>query len=456
MFHLWGSINCSLILSMNPKYSQAVQNAIKNLGFKALNQMQSEMIQSSRKNGQVLLFSPTGSGKTAAFLLPLLENEIFCKAGTRAMIVVPSRELALQIEQVFKTMATGYKVSTCYGGHKVKTELNNLKETPSLIIGTPGRIAFHLENGNIIPETISVLILDEYDKSLEFGFEKELSTIFRHVPNPEHLFMTSATKSSAIPEFAGVKNPLILDYSQDIKPSGLEITLLRAEDNDKLALLQKLISHIQEGLTLVFCNHREAVERISELLYKQGIFHDTYHGGYEQSQRERALIKFRNGSTPVLVTTDLASRGLDIDGVNNIIHYQMAGNETIFVHRNGRTARMENEGKVWILLAAADKIPDFIPENTKETILEESKVPPALPYFSTLYFSAGKKDKISKTDIVGLLIQKGGLKMDEIGLINVLDFESFAAIPLQKANSIVSRLANEKLKNRNVKIACSN
>jgi len=216
-----------------------------------------------------------------------------------------------------------------------------------------------------------------------------------------------------------------------------------------------LISNIQEGLTLVFCNHRDAVERISQLLHEEGIFHDTYHGGYEQSQRERALIKFRNGSTRVLVTTDLASRGLDIEGVNNIIHYQMAGNENIFIHRNGRTARMENEGTVWVLLTATEKVPDFIPVYAKETSLEEGKKSPEQPYFSTLYFGAGKKDKISKTDIVGLLIQKGGLKKEEIGLINVLDFESFAAVPKEKIKKLAGILNKEKLKNRNIKIVIS-
>ncbi|MEI7424439.1 MAG: DEAD/DEAH box helicase [Prolixibacteraceae bacterium] len=441
--------------SMHPTYTSAVLSAINHLGFETLNPMQVEMLQVCQKANQVLLFSPTGSGKTAAFLLPLLEKQIFHIVGTRAMIIVPSRELALQIEQVFKAMSTGYKVTVCYGGHKVKTELNNLKEAPSLLIGTPGRIAYHLEKGHINAEGISTLILDEYDKSLEFGFEKEISAIFKHIPHPDQLIMTSATKSLTTPDFVKIEKPVILDYSLDSRPSGLGINLLIAEDSDKLSLLQKLISNIQEGLTLVFCNHRDAVERISQLLHEEGISHDTYHGGYEQFQREKALIKFRNGSTRVLVTTDLASRGLDIEGVNNIIHYQMAGNENIFIHRNGRTARMENEGTVWILLTATEKVPDFIPDYAKEINLEENKKSPEQPYFSTLYFGAGKKDKISKTDIVGLLIQKGGLKKEEIGLINVLDYESFSAVPKEKIKKLVGILSKEKLKNKNIKIAIS-
>ena len=433
-----------------------ITKVIKNLGFESLNPMQTEMLQICQKAKQILLFSPTGSGKTVAFLLPVLQIATAKKTGISAIIIVPSRELALQIEQVFKLMGTGLKVSTCYGGHKVKTELNNLTEAPVLLIGTPGRICYHLEKKNIDPATISLLILDEYDKSLEFGFEKEISSILKHISDPDQLILTSATRSVSIPDFVKIQNPVTLDYSSNLKPVGLEIKLIRAEEKDKLSLLLKLLTCIQEGLTLIFCNHREAVERISFLLSEKGIFHDTYHGGYEQAQRERALIKFRNGSTPVLVTTDLASRGLDISGVNNIVHYQQASSETVFVHRNGRTARMENEGTVWILLSSEEKVPDYVPEYATEVTITETNNHPKLPYFSTLYFGAGKKDKISKVDIVGLLIQKGGLKKDEIGLINILDFESFAAVPISKIDKLVTLLTNEKIKNRKVKIACSN
>lgn len=440
----------------NEKFSPLVEKAFRNLAFESLNPMQSEMLKVCKKAKQILLFSPTGSGKTVAFLLPLLEKEAIRKAGISVLILVPSRELALQIEQVFKSMGTGLKVSTCYGGHKVKTERNNLIEAPTLLIGTPGRINYHLEKRNINPETISVLILDEYDKSLEFGFEKEISSILRHISNPGQLILTSATKSDSLADFIKIQNPVILDYSSDIKPAGLEIKLLRAEEKDKLSLLLKLFATIEDGLTLVFCNHREAVERISLLLNENGIFHDTYHGGYEQSQRERALIKFRNGSTPILVTTDLASRGLDITGVNNIIHYQMATTETVFVHRNGRTARMEKEGTVWILLSSKEKIPGFVPEYSSESSLAENLNRQKPPFFSTLYFGAGKKDKISKVDIVGLLIQKGGLRKEEIGLINILDYDSLVAVPREKIRKLVTVLVNEKIKNMRVKIDLSN
>jgi len=440
---------------MSTQFSAVITNAVKNLGFESLNPMQLEMINVCRQSRQVQLFAPTGSGKTVAYLLPLLEKAAMEKPGIRAMIIVPSRELALQIEQVFKMMGTGLKVTACYGGHKVKTELNNLTEAPALLIGTPGRVLYHIERGNITTDTISLLILDEYDKSLEFGFEKEISGILSKIPDRSQLILTSATRSAKIPDFVKIQDPVILDFSSNEKPLGLEIKLIRAEEKDKLSLLLKLLTNIHEGLTLVFCNHRDAVERISALLHENSIAHDTYHGGYEQAQRERALIKFRNGSNPILVTTDLASRGLDITGVKNIIHYQLANSETVFVHRNGRTARMENEGTVWVLLSSTEKIPEYVPEFSMEVTIQEKINHPQIPYFSTIYFGAGKKDKISKVDIVGLLIQKGGLKKEEIGLINILDFESYAAVPSAKIKKLITIISTERLKNKKIKIEVS-
>lgn len=440
---------------MHNNLSPAVARAVSNIGFDKLNPMQSEMIRVCRKPGQVLLFSPTGSGKTAAFLLPVIERANPASKKVCALIIVPSRELALQTEQVFKSMATGLKVTTCYGGHPVKTERNNLVEPPFLVVGTPGRILYHLEKGTIDTKEISTLILDEYDKIFEFGFEREISSIFKLLPTPDNLVMTSATKSAEIPGFINISHPVTMDYIKEERPAGLEIKIARSEENDKLSLLVKLLSCPIDGATLVFCNHRDAVERISNLLKEKGIWHDTYHGGHDQPRRERALIKFRNGSTPILVTTDLASRGLDITGVKNIVHYQPAGDETIFTHRNGRTARMDKEGTVWILLSSGASVPDYVPADATEADPEENPIPLKMPYYSTLYFGAGKKDKISKADIVGLLIQKGGLKKEEIGMIHVLDYESFAAVPEEKIRPLVKTIRNERLKNKKVRIEIS-
>jgi len=428
---------------------------LENLKFGSLNEIQTAMINTELNAKNIVLLAPTGSGKTVAFLLPLLHDLNAKITGVQALILVPSRELALQIEQVFRLMGTGFKVNCCYGGHPMKTERNNFSEPPAVLIGTPGRIAAHLRRGSFEPESIHLLVLDEFDKSLEMGFSDEMSYIIGLLPKIKKRILTSATQAIEIPEFSGVKNPVTLNYlSEDNRPN-IVIKAVRATENDKLEILIKLICLIGHEPTLVFCNHREAVDRISEILTEEKVVHDIFHGGLEQDERERALLKFRNGSHQILITTDLASRGLDIPEIKNIIHYQGANTEEGFIHRNGRTARMNAEGTAWLVLAEQEALPDFLTITPAIVNLPERIRMPEPPQWITLYIGAGKKDKISKTDIVGFLIQKGNLTKEEIGLITILDNASFVAINRIKARQTLTAVRDEKVKNQKVRIAIS-
>ena len=429
---------------------------LENLKFESLNEIQSAMINADLKASNIVLLAPTGSGKTVAFLLPLLHQLNAKTTGVQALILVPSRELALQIEQVFRSMGTGFKVNCCYGGHPMKTERNNFSEPPAVLIGTPGRIAAHLRRGSFEPESIHLLVLDEFDKSLELGFSDEMSYIIGLLPKIKKRILTSATQAIEIPEFSGVKNPVTLNYLTEENRPNIVLKAVRATENDKLEILIKLICHLGHEPTLVFCNHREAVDRISEILTEEGVIHDTFHGGLEQDERERALLKFRNGSHQILITTDLAARGLDIPEIKNIIHYQGANTEEGFIHRNGRTARMNAFGTSWLVLAEKESVPDFLSAQPEFVNLPEQIRLPEPPQWITLYIGAGKKDKISKTDIVGFLIQKGNLTKEEIGLITILDNASFVAINRVKARQTVAAIKDEKVKNQKVRIAISN
>jgi len=429
---------------------------LENLKFGSLNEIQNAMISADLKASNIVLLAPTGSGKTVAFLLPLLHQLNSKTTGVQALILVPSRELALQIEQVFRSMGTGFKVNCCYGGHPMKTERNNFSEPPAVLIGTPGRIAAHLRRGSFEPESIHLLVLDEFDKSLELGFSDEMSYIIGLLPKIKKRILTSATQAIEIPEFSGVKNPVTLNYLTEENRPNIVLKAVRATENDKLEVLIKLICHVGHEPTLVFCNHREAVDRISEILTEENVVHDTFHGGLEQDERERALLKFRNGSHQILITTDLAARGLDIPEIKNIIHYQGANTEEGFIHRNGRTARMNAGGTAWLVLAEKESAPDFLTTNPIFINLPEQIRLPESPLWITLYIGAGKKDKISKTDIVGFLIQKGNLTKEEIGLITILDNASFVAISRVKARQTVAAIKDEKVKNQKVRIAISN
>jgi ATP-independent RNA helicase DbpA len=432
-----------------------ISKILENFKIASLNPMQLASLEASKTLDDLILLSPTGSGKTLAFLLPVFQSIQPKKEGVQVLILVPSRELALQIEQVWRQMGTGFKVNCCYGGHDQKVEKNNLIEPPALLIGTPGRISAHLRKGNFSPDAIHTLVLDEFDKSLESGFQDEMDTIIGQLPGLEKRILTSATNLTEIPDFTGIRKPKTINFLEGtpISTSELQFKYIRAKGTDKLQLLLELICHLNNKPSLVFCNHRDAVERISALLHEEGLSHGIFHGGMDQEDRERELIKFRNGSHRMLITTDLASRGLDIPEIESVIHYQLPATLEVFTHRNGRTARMNAHGTAWLVLAAEDFMPPFITNLPELVNLPEDYTLPEKAPWQTLYFSAGKKDKINKMDIVGLLHQKGKLSREELGIVEVLDFSSFAAVKREKIQSVLTAIREEKLKGKKVKVA---
>jgi superfamily II DNA/RNA helicase len=429
-----------------------IPDILSRLNIDELNEMQLTSLEANKEHGDVIILSATGTGKTLAYLLPVLQLLDSNNPKTQALIIVPSRELALQIEQVFRSMVTGFKVTCCYGGHLRETEENNLLQAPALIIGTPGRLADHLRRGNIKTSDIATLVLDEFDKSLELGFQEEISFIISSLAHIKKRILISATESVEIPEYVGLKDPFTLNYLTDAPSEALAMQLIRSEDKDKLHSLFSFICFTSNRSAIVFCNHRDSVERVSEYLSDKGIINVFYHGALEQPERDSALCKFRNGTSNVLVTTDLASRGLDIPNIRYIIHYHLPLTEEIFTHRNGRTARMDASGTAVILIGPDETLPSFIPANIEEIDLPENVVVPDKPKWSTLYIAAGKKDKINKVDIVGFFTNRGKLKKEDIGLIEVKDFLSFVAIRKSNVSFVLQNIKDQKIKNKKVKI----
>jgi len=429
-----------------------LQSIYEKLQIQDMNQMQKSTYKTTENNQDVVLLSPTGSGKTLAFLFPVLRNLKKNTTGIQTLILIPSRELGLQIEQVFKSMGTDFKVSVCYGGHDKKIEVNNLIQAPAVLIGTPGRIVYHLRNNNFDPKTIQTLVLDEFDKALELGFHKDMEFISNSLKGISQRILTSATAMDEIPEFTGLKNEKTVDFLKlgESKPD-IQLKKVMTISEEKLDTLFNLICKIGNKRTLIFCNHREAVDRISDLLHEKGIDRETFHGGMEQDERERALLKFKNDSARILITTDLASRGLDVPEVESIVHYQLPYKEDAFIHRNGRTARMNAKGFAYLIMTAEENFP-FIKNDTPEESVAGYNEIPEKPYFQTVYISAGKKDKVNKVDIVGYLMKKGELQKEELGLIEVKDTTSYVAISRKKVNALLNKLRNEKLKGKKVKM----
>lgn len=436
---------------MNNHFS--TEEILSYLKIDSLNEMQQASIAANKTHNDIVLLSNTGSGKTLAFLLPLLDVIEKDTKVTQAIIVIPSRELALQIEQVFRSMRTGLKITACYGGHLRETEENNLVQPPALIVGTPGRISDHIRRGNITVDSIETIVLDEFDKSLELGFLEEMSFILSSLKNIKKRILTSATESVDIPDFIGLEEPARLNFLKvSDNPEKLDVKKVLSADIDKLQTLFKFICFAGNRSAIIFCNHREAVERTSAFLKDRGIINEFYHGALEQRERDSALCKFRNGTVNVLVTTDLASRGLDIPNIRYIIHYHLPLTEDAYTHRNGRTARMDASGTVILLLGPEENLPDYVDPDIEEIQLTGDYQLPAKPVWTTLFIAAGKKDKVNKIDIVGFLSNRGDLKKEDIGLIEVKDFFSFVAIRKSKASQTLHLIKEQRIKNKKVKI----
>ena len=402
-------------------------------------------------DGDVVLLSPTGSGKTLAYLLPLVQLLDGTSDTVQALVITPGRELALQSDNVLKSMGCGLRSTACYGGRAAMDEHKVLKEVkPQIVFGTPGRLNDHLDKENISRYGIRWLVIDEFDKCLEMGFQAEMQKLIKSLPGLQRRILLSATNAEEIPGFVNMsKKGTLIDFLPEEEQTSERVTLyeVRSADKDKLGTLKQLLLSFGDESSIVFLNYRNAVERVSDYLKEEGFTISSFHGGLDQRQREDQLYRFSNGSANVLVATDLASRGLDIPNIQNIIHYHLPESEDGYIHRVGRTARWDATGHSFFILNSEEHIPtyvegDVVPYAEAQTQQTE----PALPKMTTLYIGKGKKDKISKGDIVGFLCKNGGLKADEIGRIDVKDRYAYVAIKREKLKQVLRQTQGEKIK----------
>lgn len=426
------------------------QDAIlRKLNIHQLNPMQEEAIPAIERMKNTILLSPTGTGKTLAFLLPIINNLDMASKDVQALILVPSRELAIQIEQVIRNMGSGYKVNAVYGGRPISKDKIELKHAPAILIGTPGRIEDHFRSDRFSRESIETLVLDEFDKSLETGFESQMKSIIKKLPNLKKRILTSATQGIEIPEFVGLHKPLVINYLKDVS-SKLVVKTVISPSKNKLNSLLLLLNHLGSQPGIVFCNLRESIQEVSEFLEKNNINHGCFSGGMEQKDRERTLIKFRNGTYQVIVATDLAARGIDIPELKFIVHYELPRTLQEFTHRNGRTARVNAKGTAYVLRWDKEYEPNFIKNAAIEMVDAEAKR--KAQYWQTLFISGGRKDKISKGDVAGLFFKQGNLNKDQLGVIELKQDCTFVAVPVSLASELVTKLNNSRLKKKKVRI----
>jgi superfamily II DNA/RNA helicase len=434
--------------------NQKISKHLENLGITALNEMQEAAFQSIQENNNTILLSPTGSGKTLAFLWPILHLLDPEKTEVQCLVLSPTRELAIQIERVWQRMSTNFKVNSCYGGHPMPIETQNLTQPPAILVGTPGRILEHITRKTFDQRKIQILVLDEFDKALSMGFQEQMTDIIKSLRGLKKRVLVSATNKVGIPPFTQMSSPKYLNFLHDdaLATNGLTVKRVISPTQEKHETLFRLLCHLGSEPTLIFCNMRETTENTHTFLTEKGLDAAFFHGGLEQIDREKTLIQFRNGSTVFLVTSDLVARGLDIPEVKNVIHLEIPQKHNDFLHRNGRTARMQAEGTAYLVLSKNEHLPAYLSEKPEElTLPNVFELPQTSPWI-TVYVSGGKKDKLSRIDIVGSFSKVGKLEKDDLGKIEILDFMSFVAVKRTKVARLVKDMQVEKIKGKKYKI----
>ena len=419
------------------------------LGIEALNPMQEDMLDGVRKHDSLVLLSPTGSGKTLGYMLPVVEAMQPAPVPT-VLVLVPSRELAIQTQGVATRLCRDTKAYACYGGRPAMDEHRAMRSlSPQMVIGTPGRVLDHLQKCNFDSSQIDTLVIDEFDKSLELGFRQQMADILALLPSVRKRILLSATDSPEIPSFVGAGRVHRMDYLADTDADyadRISQYLLRSPEKDKLETLGRLLCSLGSTPSIVFLNYREAVDRVYQFLHKAGFCVSAFHGAMEQKDRERALFRFQSGCANVLVSTDLAARGLDIADVQNIIHYHLPMNSEAYIHRNGRTARWDRQGASYLILGpeeTLDKL-DCLTDMVEMEVPSTYNVPSSR--WETLYIGRGKKDKVNKVDIVGFLSKTGGLSREQLGMVTVFPQWSFAAVERTCVPSLMARIKGQKIK----------
>lgn len=430
---------------------KTIEEILDKCNIRQLNEMQiatSEAILNTGKD--LMLLSPTGSGKTLAYLLPLTQRINPELDAVQAIVVVPGRELALQSATVLKDMATGLRAYACYGGRAAMDEHRQLRQVrPHVIFSTPGRMNDHLGKGNIDTKAVKWIILDEFDKCLEMGFHDEMAILMRQIPACARQILLSATPAEEMHTQQILRDQFaVLNFlpNEGNVPARVCIRKVQSPEKDKLETLRRLLCQLGDDSSIVFLNYRESVERTAAYLEVHGFTISSFHGGLEQKQREDALYRFSNGSANILVSTDLASRGLDIPDIRNIIHYHLPEGEDGYIHRVGRTARWDAHGDSYFILGPEESIPDYVDADVEDYELSTEAAPVPVPRMATIYIGKGKKDKISKGDIVGLLCKQAGLSGSEIGRIDVKDYYAYVAVVRSKLMQVLKQLNGQKIK----------
>ena len=448
----------------------ALLTALAELNFTQPTPVQTLVLPPALEGQDVAGQAPTGSGKTAAYGLTVLQQIDTTSATMQALVLVPARELALQVRDALKKLGKhlpNLQVAAFYGGHSMREEMSDRKHQPHIVVATPGRMLDHLEQRTLIPSKLKVLVLDEADKLLELGFQEQMATIVSRLPQRRQTLLFSATMPDKVMVLVRsyLARARVLNVGGDQATTLPESLVLRGHvvnaADQKPAALYHILNQPDAGRALVFANTRDRVEELTRFLRGRGLAAEALHGKMLQTERDKAMLKLRNGSATVMVATDVAARGIDVSELDTVVQFDAPEQADTFQHRSGRTARAGAVGTAHLIVTPHEqsKLQSWPAAATVQWAgLRPPALPTALPKaprptMVTLHVSAGKKEKISRGDLVGAFVGVGGVERDAVGRIEVFDHYSFVAVPEAQAEEVLAKMQGAKVKGKKVKIA---
>jgi len=439
---------------------------LSSLGYEAMTPIQAHSLPHILAGKDVIAQGKTGSGKTAAFGLGLLEKLDAKRFRIQALVLCPTRELADQVANEIRKLARtihNIKVLTLCGGMPFGPQIGSLEHGAHIVVGTPGRLEEHLRKGTLKLHDVQTLVLDEADRMLEMGFQAALDAIIEQTPAQRQTLLFSATFPNQIQNIAEriMHQPVLAKVAASHDNTSIRQYFYKVDDNQhRLSALRLLLLHHRPNSSVVFCNTKREAKELAEALVHAGFSALALHGDLDQKDRDQTLLRFANNSVSILVATDVAARGLDIDALDAVINYHLARDAEVHVHRIGRTGRAGSKGIACSLhndkesykVALLEDYLQRVIENTPLPPLSVLETPPPKPSMATLQIDGGKKQKVRPGDILGALTGENGIASKQVGKISVFDNCAYVAVTLEALKPALKKLELGKLKGRSFRV----
>ena len=447
-----------------PLSTQMLKN-LDSLGYREMTPVQAQSLPHILQRRDVIAKAKTGSGKTAAFGIGVLANTDVKQFRIQSLILCPTRELADQVAKEIRRLARAthnMKVLTLCGGMPFGPQRGSLEHGAHIIVGTPGRVQDHIGKGNLVLDDVKTLVLDEADRMLDMGFSEAILKIISNIPKERQTLLFSATYPDSIQKMSGrvQRDPVMISVEAVHSGSTIRQMMYEVKNREKVEAVTKLLAHHEPAATVVFCNTKIECDEVADALHDHGFHAMALHGDLDQKERNEVLLLFANGSSSILVATDVAARGLDIKDLPCVINYELPHDPEVYVHRIGRTGRAGKEGLALTLFTPSESRRVGAVERYQKSEVEQADIDSLkteegftlLPPNVTLCIEGGKKQKVRPGDILGALTGDANIEGRYVGKIDIFDFQSYVALDRSVANRALKALQRVKIKGRNFRV----